>query len=191
MNAWTNHFEALQHLIFGKGYNVQNMLEFGLGDGTLFYVAEGLRVTSVEVVAPNLPGREWFDKCYEKLSKNPLWDGYYVEVGEDVAAVEIGIRRDEHSCTRPWNGFDPEHPVLKQLGDAILPWTSQTWDLVLVDAGVHMRGEIANFIWPSTKILAIHDCDDAPNMYGWEITKHFAQEAKQLSYNSTRVWVKE
>ena len=190
MNAYTNHVDSIKVKVLDAGYPVIKMLEFGCGDGSVMYTDLGINLTSVEVVVPG-NDRGWFDKTSVRLDGRG-WEGHYIEISEEAAAVEHHIRETFSACKRPW-GADFDHPVIESMAESIKPFMDQEWDLVLVDAALHLRAELAHLMWPSTKILAIHDANCAPSMYGWHlINGRFKHESKlEIRHNATCIWIRE
>ncbi|MEK9767530.1 MAG: hypothetical protein VW683_01305 [Betaproteobacteria bacterium] len=169
-NGYTDHAKYLLPKIQERG--VKTFLEFGLGDGTQHYLNAGLQVESVELSFDERS--DWYDKCVERYSGSPNWNGTFVQIPESLRVMENNIRTDKNSDKIPHRKVDQQllifkdQPWFDDWSAMLAPWSETTWDCVFVDPGIHLRSELAVYFSTRAKMVAVHDIGNGHKMYGWD-----------------------
>ena len=134
-----DHHAAFEVLF--QQYPVSKFLEFGLGAGTQFFLDRCSHVTSIELAWSN--DRKWFNRCQTGYRNYQNWDAQFFMLPETICAAEKDIRADKgnavYHAAQLWEK-DLE-AVVKQFVRI------DTYDLVFVDPGTHLRADIVNFLF--------------------------------------------
>jgi hypothetical protein len=150
----------LDEHIFSKESGL-NILEFGLGYGTEYFLQKGNTVHSVEILS-SIQDSSWFDAMKNKY-QNASWSGSFVQLQGEIDSIQINERRNRI--------FDiTKSPMIQTaLKDVILPYFQEdTYDFIFVDPGIHLRAEIVNLCFETqAKYIATHDTSMDHTCYGW------------------------
>jgi len=125
-----------------------SILEFGLGDGTEYLLKNFKSVYSYELMNTS----SWYDNTVKKLSIHENWDHKL------VLWNEINFR-----------DYDTNLPP-KLLSDIDNLFEKNNYDVVFMDGGYHVRGDIVNVIINKffPKYIVIHDINFAFKEDGYE-----------------------
>jgi hypothetical protein len=180
---WVKYFK----IIF-ENSKIENLLEFGLGDGTEFLLDNVSNVTSLEISVSQL-NKDWFDKSVNKY-KNYKWNCVYIEADESIKkANEIA------QATRYPIKYKDHIVELKKIVDQYT--TENKYDLIFVDPGFHNRGDLVNLLFNKTNIIAAHDTSRdenriLKNIYGYNIVKipkNYTEYHFEDTYMGTTLWI--
>lgn len=154
---WTNHLHNM------SDKQELNILEFGLGVGTLSLVNEFKSVYSFEINNND----EWFNKTKETVERYSNW------AGEFVLAESLIQKHKEFAQS----GFTIERDT-QELEDILEDSKSRVnyadYEVFFIDAGVYFRGEIVNFCFQfEPRHIMIHDANGIWNgAYGYNLCIH-------------------
>jgi len=168
-------------------YNISKILEFGEGDGTRFFLDNSDFVCSVEVIAYSYH-KEWLDKC-SSMYKNEKSNGKWMQVpficSEELVNVDQmcqkGVQSDLTLYTK-------ELQLILEKALSYGPY-----DLAFVDYGIHLRADMVNMLFNKVSIIAAHDTNVSPNMYGWDrivVPPNYSKITFMEEYLGTTFWVK-
>jgi len=150
-----------------------SMIEFGLGDGTDYLLKNFKNVFSYELMYT----KTWYLEAVEKFSINENWEHKFVSWNE------IGFRDYEINL--------PEQ-LLQDIDDL---FEKNNYDVVFMDGGYHVRGDIVNYIinkfYP--KYIVIHDINYAFEEDGYHrisIPENYRTE-KNTNGEGTMIFIKE
>ena len=158
---WQEHFTKLFAL-----KKIDNMLEFGLGEGTKFLLDNCTNVTSLELLHYKTEV-DWFKKSKKDYKKYKNWTPVLYE------------------CEDEWT---------KSLESYIKKFIKgKNFDMVFVDPGIHRRPEIINLMFGKTDIIAAHDTNQGYDMYKWErvIKPDDYTEVRYANSQGTTFWFKD
>ncbi|MDH5298166.1 MAG: hypothetical protein OEV91_04035 [Desulfobulbaceae bacterium] len=165
-NVFTDHGQYFSKLF--AVIPVKNFLEFGLGEGTRFFLDNCQRVMSVELATGPMhsPSSLWFEKCQNMYANYQSWTPLYHECGDSLSKADQIARVEKiHPATKDGDYLHE----LRDLVDTI--FAENSFDLAFVDCGIHTRGDIVNLLFDKVDIIAAHDFNDSPEVYGWDIIK--------------------
>lgn len=161
-NPWTDHVQHTAKLF--QLLPVSSFLEFGMGEGTKFYLDQCDHVTSVETLGRL--GRSIHERCYQQclsLYKNyPNWNPLLYDCSSDICeAVDM-----VHEFQIDPAVIDPTYlEEIKELCDDL--FAKRSYDVVLVDPGLILQGDIINELFDRTDIIVAHDFNGNSQLYGW------------------------
>lgn len=167
---------------------VNDLLEFGLGDGTEFFLENCKTVTSIEISGCKHSNGDWYDKCIEKYKQYKNWEPIYIEGSDKMRKADWRARR------YPEN---PYHEHIPYLIEIIEPLRYR--DMIFVDS-THTRGDILNILFELDKadIIAAHDTsrfkERCVRVYGYDrliIPKNFFEVHFENDTAGTTFWIKE
>lgn len=157
-------------LLFNK-YKIKSLIEFGLGEGTKFFLDRMERVVSVELYTKDhaladqlkISNNHWMNMLSQKFSSYENWEIIPYECGEDILRAEHNVT-GHGSVKRGDNPPDDEYKKeIKALIDKLF---LKQYDYAFVDAGVHLRGDIVNELFGRVKIIGAHDTN-TKSIYGY------------------------
>lgn len=164
--------------VFEKIFNIKKinkMLEFGLGNGTEFLADYVGYLQSVEL-AVNEGHKQWYDTISSKLQSYKNWKSEFILCPESIVNADIEVLKNKN-----YNATDKSYlPLLKNI---VQPYLQESWDLVFVDPGIHLRGEMISWcIEKNIPIIVNHDTE-FQTLYGYDLIdlKHY----KYYSFNTT------
>jgi len=178
-----------EHTNLVKEHNIKSVIEFGCGAGTEMFLRICESVTSVELhtsdkeLAQKLPisDDKWMNyyKGYYKDYTN--WTPVLIGVTPSIIEAEWDVTGKGTRGVK--RGDDPSSfDFLKDLSKLLDPLDCANYDMAFVDAGIHLRGDIVNYLFNKVDVITIHDTNGAINqaIYGVNRIK------KPDSYNLRR-----
>ena len=179
---WHHYME----IVF-KEYKVGRLLEFGLGEGTEYLLDNAGEVVSVEISLGEF-NRGWHDRCVEKYAGYKNWGVKYIEAGE-------GIRGGHEKITREGGlGDYGDHMMeLRKIVDGC----GAGWDLIFVDPGIGLRGDLVNMVFGRAGVIVGHDSSRdgkrvRKGVYGYDrvlVPGNYEEIHFEDTYCGTTVWV--
>lgn len=157
-NPCTDHVVHFDKLF--RSYNVESLLEFGLGHGTKYLLEHCNRVTSVEILLSSQT-TEWAEQMINLYSRYPHWAPIVqrADPSFDVANTYAMGWQDP-------SRFDSLYRLeLKRICDQL--FSQNAYDVVFVDPGFHFRSDLVKELFDRAPIIVAHDTSDANEIYGW------------------------
>ena len=173
--------------ILFKTYNIKRVLEYGEGDGTQFLLDKTDFVCSVEVIA-NASHKGWAKECEKKYAeyKNKKWKQVLLNCSDDMKKAD----RDRQKNLQP----DPSIFEKELQGYIDEGFKFSPFDMVFVDYGIHMRGDIVNLLFNKVDIIAAHDTNVSHSIYGWDkirVPSNYKEYRYHNEYLGTTFWIKD
>ena len=164
-SKWTDHTKCFAKLL--EIQNIDSFLEFGVGEGTKFYLDHCKEVCSVEILGQakmgNLP---YYYDCCVLFNQYPNWSSILHFCGNALNnAVEIA----EIYRVNPESLNNEYMQEIHQICDDL--FKDKKYDAVFVDSAVIVRGSIVNALFNRTDIIMAHDYNALPHIYGWNWVK--------------------
>jgi hypothetical protein len=156
-------------IIFNKIFNkvkVKNLLEFGLGYSTKYFLDYCRKVTSVEFISDGA-GPDWYQKCLELFRECPNWTpiAFFTGFsGDKDWAFSKYLGSD--SVYRAWAYQGATHKSYAPLDDFYLVELDafikrlakpRPIDVAFVDSGLVMRGDLVQLLFDKVPIIIAHD----------------------------------
>jgi hypothetical protein len=183
-NDYTWHVKNFR--VFFDKIHVRHFLEFGLGRGTKYFLDNCDEVTSVEILVPGM-SKNWYLQCLEMFEYYQNWKPSFY-MGSDSLGKANHVRLYEG---KDFALSDAAYLTeLQALCDLI--FSTKTYELVFVDPGIYLRGDLINMLFGKTDIIAAHDTNTVATLYGWDKIK-VPQEYEVVKFtNRTGLtfWVK-
>lgn len=165
-----DHFEPHRELF--EKHNIESMIEFGLGEGTSFFLDRLKEIVSVELycsdreLAKKLPiaTDEWMEKFGKEFASYKNWEIIPYDCGPSILKAENEvtghgkIERGENPVTQEYK------KEIKKLVDKL--FKNKKYDYAFVDPGIHLRGDIVNALFGKVDIIGAHDTNTKP-LYGY------------------------
>lgn len=157
-NPYTDHVQIFQQ--FFQGNRVNSFLEFGLGYGTKYFLDHCDKVVSYEIILPG-QNEDWFQNTQHLYKNYNNWTAILKQGSHHLDAANRGaLERKDPSL------YNANYLLeLKEICDEI--FKENAIDMVLVDPGFHMRGDLVNELFDRAPIIVAHDTNHAPEIYGW------------------------
>lgn len=156
-NAYTDHVEVFHHL-FTK-ISISKMIEFGLGLGTKFFIEHVPYVVSIEIVNQD-QSTIWFDDCCELYKSYSSWTPHLYHGSSYLTKTNQIAIQTQNSLLD-----DPQY--LQEIREIVESHIDSTYELAFVDPGIRNRGDIVNSLFNHIDIIAAHDTNFIPEVYGW------------------------
>jgi len=156
-SPYTDHVE-----VFGRLFNavsIENMIEFGLGLGTKFFLERIPKLTSVEIVNQD-QSDAWYLNCCELYKCYTHWTPVLVRGSAYLTQANILAMQSKNPSL-----YDKNY--LLEIKELVLTYTGKKYDLAFVDPGIHNRGDIVECLFNRVDIIAAHDTNSVPEIYGW------------------------
>lgn len=158
-SVYTDHVQHFKKLF--SIVKVHSFLEFGVGYGTKYFLDHCDTVTSCEIILPDQTAH-WFDHTREVYAQYKNW----------TPILKYGSPAMQNANVICYQKYqDPEHyqrDYLSELqGICNELFANKTFDVAFVDPGFHMRGDLVNELFHRVPIIAAHDTNIAPKIYGW------------------------
>ena len=154
-----DHHQAFEVLF--QCCQIDKFFEFGLGAGTEYFLKHCHHVTSVELAIDN--NTKWFDRCKSGYRNYNNWDTHFYILPDNICKAEHAIRLGTSQTV-----YNTAYTYLEDLQKVICQFVpSENFDLVFVDAGIHLRADIVNILFGRVKIIVAHDTKQLPDYYGW------------------------
>lgn len=188
-NAFIDHEPAFRALFAHRKF--AHVLEFGLGEGTRFFLEHAQQVHSVELVITDNPEsstHEWFDLCRKKFADYTNWKAENHLCSEAITQANAAVL-EAHDY--PGGSGKAYYSDLAQIVENALK--ASPVDLAFVDPAVHMRGDIVNLLLGRVDVVVAHDTNCTPEIYGWNIVKTPANTTR-LHYakgQGTTFWIRD
>jgi len=151
IDPYTDHVKLFRELF--QIEKIHSFLEFGLGQATKYFLDQCETVFSIELIVENR--KELIEPWYKKslaLFKNYLnWhpSTHHFSLDFDQADQRAQLSLDPET-------FDRTYLLeIDQLCDRI--FQNQHFDLVFVDPGILIRGDLVNALFDRVDIIAAHD----------------------------------
>lgn len=164
-DPWTDHVQHFAKLF--KIMKVHSFLEFGLGDGTKYFLDNCDKVTSAELLGSYRydSNKRWYDSCLRLYHSYSNWSPCLYKCSTAIdKAVALSCRDIDPVSVDPAYLND-----IKVICDDI--FSKDTFDVAFVDAGITVRGDIVNELFNRVDIIVAHDVfpnwNTKPNVYGW------------------------
>jgi hypothetical protein len=157
----SDHVGAFRQLL--ELQKIDAFLEFGLGLGTKFYLDNCTHVTSAELVIKDrytnvMP---WYFDCVELFKDYSNWSPslhLFTQVVND--ANDLAVKNVDPES------FDDQYlQEINRYLDGL--FENRSYDVVFVDPGIHIRGDIVNALFGRVAIIAAHDTNFNSACYGW------------------------
>lgn len=160
-SLWTDHVKQ-----FAKLFQIQKIdsfLEFGVGEGTKYYLDHCGEVTSIELLGRakigNIP---YYEECLSLFSSYSNWFPILHICGRAIDEA-VSIAEEQHVDPTSLNA----HYMLEIHAICDDLFKNKSYDAAFVDSGVIVRGSIVNALFDRVDIIAAHDINALPNIYGW------------------------
>ncbi len=167
-----DHYQDHKDII--KNYNVNSVIEFGVGEGTNVFLenCKG-KVTSVELLTTDYPKAEllkistdeWIDYSIKQFKKYNNWNAVKYEVQSGILDAEYDVTGHGNNGVK--RGDSPSNQeYIQELENLISTLNVLEYDMAFVDAGIHLRGDIVNLLFNKVNIITAHDFNTR-NIYGY------------------------
>lgn len=164
-SPWTDHV-----VHFAKLFQIQKIhsfLEFGVGEGTKYYLEHCDEVTSIELLdSSKINNILYYEKCLALFKPYSNWRPilYLCEPPlERASAIAEEWHIDPTTVNREY--MKELHYVCDVL------FENKSYDVAFVDAAISVRGSIVNALFNRVDIIAAHDTNALPESYGWAWVK--------------------
>ncbi|NGX34278.1 MAG: hypothetical protein K1060chlam1_00629 [Candidatus Anoxychlamydiales bacterium] len=179
-NLGTDHVQHFRKLFSVKKF--RNVLEFGMGYGTKYFLDNCDKVTSMEFVL--IPEHhKWFDICRKLYRDYPSWKIKKLETPQSLIQADFEARtREGHEIFSYL--MDLKRIIFQNVAD-------NTYDLIFVDTGFHPRADIINLLFGKTKVIVAHDTNFRYGRYGWRRIKVPSdyKEIQLIEGSGVTVWI--
>jgi hypothetical protein len=175
------------------------MIEFGLGEGTLSFLNQLDKVTSVEIYTRDkrlaerlkIADESWAAKCTEKFKRYKNWNLVMYEMKQPIIEAELDVTGVGGAVRR---GDNPRSDAYKlELLALFNTLGLEQYDYGFVDAGIHLRGDLVNLLFQQLPIIGAHDWNDKA-IYGYKrvITPgNYNEENGGGSKAGVHFWIKQ
>ncbi len=153
----TDHVKHFRQL-FDK-IHIRSIVEFGLGNGTQYFLDHCDTVTSCEILLPHQS-----DICLQapEFAKTNRWT-HVRKMGSVYLENADFIARDEKKDPAL---LDSTYLLeLKDLCDELL--ANDSFDVVFINPRIHLRGDLVNELFHRVPIIVAHDTSYGKREYGW------------------------
>ncbi len=185
-SVWTDHVEHLAKLF--KIQDIDSFLEFGLGEGTKFYLENCGEVTSVTLLGKDKMGNlPHYEQCLSLFSCYPNWTPILHICGE---AVDQAVTIAETRHIDPTRLNSEYMSEINEICDSL--FEDKAYDVAFVDSAVIVRGSIVNALFDRVDIIVAHDVNALPKIYGWAFveTPPNYEQIKFTKGSGTSFWIK-
>jgi hypothetical protein len=168
-NSYTDHVQAFKRIF--ENEHINNFLEFGLGEGTGYFLDNCDFVTSVEIVPPN-SNLYWLNYCKTKFSSYKNWNPILYAYPSTINIANETAKKSLDPCL-----YDSSYILdIKTLIQGL--FKNKKYDLAFIDPGIFLCGDIVNELFNKVDIIVAHDTNDLPKCYGWNKIFHPSNYAK-------------
>lgn len=164
-SPWTDHI-----VHFAKLFQIQKIhsfLEFGVGEGTKYYLEHCDEVTSIELLdSSKINNVVYYEQCLALFKSYSNWHPilYLCEPHLERASI-IAEKWHVDPTTLNREYMKEIHYICDVL------FENKSYDVAFVDAGIAVRGSIVNALFDRVDIIAAHDTNALPKTYGWAWVK--------------------
>ncbi len=185
-DPWFDHVRAWDTLFAIE--QIDQFLELSEGKATRFFLDKCTHVTSVSLITISTAD-QIFPVYYASLD---LFDGLPNWTPKLHIFSEITDKANQYAEM----GQNPDmagEEYLKEINQFCMELTEDThYDAIFVDPRLCIRGDIMNALFNHADIIATHDTNYVPNIYGWyKLAAPENYEELHFSYGSgTTFWIK-
>lgn len=161
-----------------------SVLEFGLGNGTQYWCDNFKSVTSVELSIDPYH-KEWTEQTKVNLKDYNNWSCNYIDCPKEIYQANTEAVRHKYPMT-----YQDHLPILKSI---CVPFIEKEYSLIMVDAGIHNRGDIVNLCFNYAPVIVAHDTGSQHGtIYGYNIVKCPEEyiEINKPSGHGTKFWIR-
>jgi dTDP-4-dehydrorhamnose 3,5-epimerase len=171
MSNYIDHLPTWEALSKFHDFSRCTVLEYGCGVGTKTLCKLFKKCISVELYHEDFLLPNWFQQLSDELEQSQVsnWCGKLVRVDGSICQIEDDIRKNNLIQTR--NLESPSKEFLKQVIQSDIE--KHRPDVVFVDPGIHLRGEIARIIMENywSPLVVLHDYNWQDDRYGYHLLK--------------------
>lgn len=157
----TDHVSAFKVLF--EIQPVGEFLEFGMGLGTKYFLDHCQHVTSIELLIKDRSSNvlPWYLDCLELYKNYANWTPALQVFPQAVnQANDFAIREmDPEMQSREYLN------VINKFLDQVFQY--KRFEVVFVDPGMHIRGDLVNALFGRADIIVAHDTNSISSIYGW------------------------
>lgn len=185
-DPWFDHVRAWNTLFSIE--KIENFLELAEGKATKFFLNNCDHVTSVSLITISTAD-QIFPIYYDNLDlfdKVPNW----------TPQLHIFSDLVDKANKQAYNGVNPElvgEDYAEEISQFCEALTREAhYDAIFVDPRLVIRGDLVNALFNKADIIATHDTNFIPNIYGWnKLSPPDDYETIHFSYGSgTTFWIK-
>lgn len=154
-SGYVKHFRQLFEKV-----DIHSLVEFGLGNGTQYFLDHCDKVTSCEILLPH-QSDGWF-KAYQAYAMTNRWT-HIQKVGSVYLEKADRLAQDEK--TDPSLQDATYILELKDLCDEL--FTRNSFDIAFINPRIHLRGDLVNELFQRVPIIVAHDTSYGKREYGW------------------------
>lgn len=185
-SLWTDHVNHFEKL-FGL-FPVDSFLEFGVGEGTYYFLQHCNHVRSVELLSKNnaAANERYYNACIGLFKDFPNWEPSVYRCSNLIAAAVDIAETGKDPAT-----VDDAYMIeINALCDVI--FKERRYDVAFVDPGIVIRGSFVKALFGRVKIIAAHDVSFHGNIYGWAWIPEHPDYERISFYNGsgTSFWIR-
>jgi len=186
-NLWTDHVKHMNKLF--ELTKITSFLEFGVGEGTQYYLENCEEVTSIELL--DSKNAEASEQCYNQyLDLYSTATNWHPILHRCTKAIDDAVAVAELQNINPITVNSAYQLEIESICDSL--FKNKTYDVVFVDTRVIVRGSIVNEIFGRADIIVAHDVCNHPTIYGWEWvnTPDDYERIRFMEGSGTAFWIK-
>jgi hypothetical protein len=172
-----NHYQCW-YPVFERIFNIKKinkMLEFGLGNGTEFLCDNVDFLYSVEL-AVHGDHNKWHDTIKSKMNSYTNWQSDLIMCPKSIIDADTIVLKNK-------NYYLEDKIYSVDLKNIVEPYIKKEWDLIFVDPGIHLRGEMIGWcIEENIPIIVNHDTE-FQSLYGYDLIN--LKQYKYYSFDTT------
>jgi hypothetical protein len=158
-NPYIDHIENFEKLF--SAMKVDSFLEFGLGEGTRYFLDHCQSVTSVEIKLPE-QSDEWYNNCLNAFQEATNWNPILYHGSQTLSDANLIALTQSIDPAQ----IDASYLLeIKSLCDSL--FQNKKFDIAFVDPGIHQRGDIVNELFNRVDVIVAHDTGYSFVIYGW------------------------
>ncbi|HEY2810830.1 MAG TPA: hypothetical protein VGJ00_05535 [Rhabdochlamydiaceae bacterium] len=185
-NEWTDHTACFAQLF--RIQKIHSFLEFGVGQGTKFYLDHCDEVTSIELLdEAKKDNVHYYEHCLNLYHFYANWNPILYTCGQAInSAVVIAEQQKVDPAQFNADFMNEIHAICDKL------FAKRCYDAAFVDCGMVARGSVVNALFDRVDIIATHDYNFHPDVYGWSWIKTPPHYEKILfpEGSGTCFWIK-
>ncbi|MCH9617433.1 MAG: hypothetical protein SP4CHLAM5_07220 [Chlamydiia bacterium] len=165
LSEWrmTDHVEPFSK--FFMLYKPKNIVELGLGFGTVNFIRNCDKVLSLELVVPRF-GMKWFNECTQCYKDFDTWQGSTIDICENLVLLEG--QRVSYLFENP-SKIDFYLEEINNLSNLILGkgnmLLSEEIEVIFIDSGFICRADLVNAFFGKVPIIVAHDTNSTNGFY--------------------------
>ncbi len=150
------HFDKLFQL-----EKIDKMLEFGISDGTKYFLDRCQEVTSCEILLPG-QSEDWVERGRKLLGCYDHWIPIIKHGSDHLKYAEmLSVVHQKDPALYNAAYLLEYKDICNEL------FKDQAFDVAFVDPRFHVRGDLINELFDRVPIIVAHDTNIAPEIYGW------------------------